>query len=143
MGCVLGLRSEKMGTNKHSKNIPAKKSRGPSKEIRAWILWSLKTIQRSQIQGLANLTQGLETLHWCLAARWRILGNIGKHVGEVMEHLSQYMKRCKIVDQCICQLKKAWLANKSSKIWGEMGGNSLGDFSVFLFSNVFLGFYGF
>ena len=31
-----------------------------------------ETIQRSQIQGLANLTQGLETLHWCLAARWRI-----------------------------------------------------------------------
>ena len=43
-----------------------------SREIRAWILWSLKTIQGSQIQGLVNLTKGLETLHWCLAARWRI-----------------------------------------------------------------------
>ena len=73
-GWFLVLKSEKMDTKKHSKNIPAKKSRRPSREIWAWVLWSLKTIQRSQIQGLANLTQGLETLHWCLAARWRISG---------------------------------------------------------------------
>ena len=76
LGCFLVLKSEKMDTKKDSKNIPAKKSCDGfrrSREIRAWVLWSLKTIQRSQIQGLANLTKALETLHWCLAARWRIV----------------------------------------------------------------------
>ena len=68
----LGVQSGKMDTKRHSKNIPAKKSCRKFREIRAWILWSLKTIQGSQIPGLVNLTKGLETLHWCLAARWRI-----------------------------------------------------------------------
>ena len=33
----------------------------------------LKQFKDSQIPGLLNLTKALETLHWCLAARWRIL----------------------------------------------------------------------
>ena len=53
--------------------MPAKKSRTKSREIRAWFLWSLKTIQRLPDPGLLNLTKALETLHWCLAARWRIV----------------------------------------------------------------------
>ena len=32
-----------------------------------------KQFKDSQIRRLVNLTQGLETLHWCLAARWRII----------------------------------------------------------------------
>ena len=33
----------------------------------------LKQFKDPQILGLLNLTKGLETLHWCLAARWRII----------------------------------------------------------------------
>ena len=75
LGCFLMIKSEKRIPKNTAKTYLQKCHAGDprrSQEIWEWILWSLKTIQGSQIQGLVNLTKGLETLHWCLAARWRI-----------------------------------------------------------------------
>ena len=64
----------KKGYQQTQQKHPCKKVTREIREFREWILWSLKTIQGSQIPGLVNLTKGLETLHWCLAARWRTWG---------------------------------------------------------------------
>ena len=59
LGCFFVLKSEKMDSKKHSKNIPAKKSRGRSRAIPGNpgmdpVVPSNKTLQGSQIPGLGT-----------------------------------------------------------------------------------------
>ena len=73
---LFGVKVGKKDTKKHNKNMPAKKSRDGSREIPGNPGLDPMVPQNNpktpQIPGLLNLTKALETLHWCLAARWRI-----------------------------------------------------------------------
>ena len=67
LGCFLVLKSE-MDTKKTAKKYLRKSHATDPEQTRDFPLWSLK---RTEFQDWQT-NPGIMTLHWCLAARWRI-----------------------------------------------------------------------
>ena len=110
LGCFLLFKSEKMDTKKDSKNIPAKKSCAKFSKSGPGSCGPWKQFKDSQIPGLLNLTKALETLHWCLAARWRIRATRNLKMKARGDQISN-----KANPQKIAHMTQK-ISNKSSKI---------------------------